>query len=396
MGDNPFSPRSSDYSSYPTPSYQPGNEADDELDYEDDHKEPAQHKKMMYHSELFFGEQDSENTSEGSSSGRNSPAPSVYSYHSSIDGSVLLRDLHGRVINSTSERYALPADSEEHGRLDIQHEMLKRKRNGLFFAQQAVRRALAPREGVERAALDVGSGSGSWLFDMAKQFPHVDFLGIDLAPANLNMTPPPNCRFECDDVNLGITHYKNCFDVIHMSCITPGIENYRKLMDEAAECLRPGGVYLTVEGDMNVHDENGDLVPELNEGDPGFTWTLRLVYAVREAMRARGPGNDNATKIYAFLQDQGPIWKTIGQKVIYIPVGPWEEKMSDKDRLTSEMMRQNFLRMVRSVRPLLLSFGYFEETVDKWSAGAIDEIENMKNKYYVRWLFTWAVKPGKP
>lgn len=90
------------------------------------------------------------------------------------------------------QRYALPADSEEHGRLDIQHEMLKRKRNGLFFAQQAVRRALAPREGVERAALDVGSGSGSWVFDMAKQFPHVDFLGIDLAPANLNMCVSPS------------------------------------------------------------------------------------------------------------------------------------------------------------------------------------------------------------
>lgn len=40
--------------------------------------------------------------------------------------------------------------------------------------------------------------------------------------------------------------------------------------------------------------------------------------------------------------------------------------------------------MVQSVRPLLLSFGYFEETVDKWGAGAMDEIENMKNKYYVR------------
>lgn len=103
MADSPFSPRRSDYSSYPTPSYQLGNDADDELDYEGDHKEPSYYKKMMYHSELFFGEQDSENTSEGSSSGRNSPAPSVYSYHSSIDGSVLLRDLHGRVLNSTSE-----------------------------------------------------------------------------------------------------------------------------------------------------------------------------------------------------------------------------------------------------------------------------------------------------
>ncbi|KAG8906438.1 hypothetical protein FRC01_008020 [Tulasnella sp. 417] len=63
-------------------------------------------------------------------------------------------------------------------------------------------------------------------------------------------------------------HYKNCFDVIHISCVTPGIENYRKLMDEVAECLKTGGVYLTVEGDMNLHDEKGDLVPELSEGDP--------------------------------------------------------------------------------------------------------------------------------
>ncbi|KAG8998280.1 hypothetical protein FRB90_012341, partial [Tulasnella sp. 427] len=279
-----LSPRS-EYSSYPTPAHQAGNDADDELDHDDDHSEAEYRKTMIIHSELFYGADDSDNNSE--TTGRNSPAPSVYSYHSSIDGSLLLRDLHGRVLNSTSERYALPADVEEHGRLDIQHEMIKRKRNGLFFAQHAVRRALAAREGPEPAVLDIGSGSGTWLIEMSKQFPHVDFLGIDLAPANLNMTgsagpcldrpklkpnknraPPQNCRFECDDVNLGILHYKNCFDVIQISCVTPGIEDYRALMDEVAECLKPGGVYLTVEGDMNVHDENGDLVPQLDEGEP--------------------------------------------------------------------------------------------------------------------------------
>lgn len=100
-GRGSFSPRPSDYSSYPTPSHHPGDDADDELDDDDDRSERDHYNKMMFHSELFYGE-DSENTSE-SSSGRNSPAPSVYSYHSSIDGSALLRDLHGRVLNSTSE-----------------------------------------------------------------------------------------------------------------------------------------------------------------------------------------------------------------------------------------------------------------------------------------------------
>lgn len=75
---------------------------------------------------------------------------------------------------------------------------------------------------------------GSWAIDMAEEFPHAEILGIDLVPANLGRcvnrarlkrdltnsacarTAPPNVRFECDDVNLGLSHYKNQFDVVHM------------------------------------------------------------------------------------------------------------------------------------------------------------------------------------
>ncbi|KAG9050551.1 hypothetical protein FS837_004408 [Tulasnella sp. UAMH 9824] len=104
--------------------------------------------------------------------------PSLYSYRSSVDGDILLKDLYGRVVNSTSQ----------HSRLDMQHEMLKKIRNGLFFAAEDVRRALAPREDVESqpAVLDIGSGSGSWMVDMAKMFPHAEIVGVDLVPANLS------------------------------------------------------------------------------------------------------------------------------------------------------------------------------------------------------------------
>ncbi|KAG8912285.1 hypothetical protein FRC01_005177 [Tulasnella sp. 417] len=201
-------------------------------------------------------------------SGRNSPSLSVYSYHSSVDGSTMLRDIHGRTFNNTSDNYMLPADVAEHGRLDLQHEMLKKKRGGLFYAPQAVRKALAPREGSRPSILDVGSGSGTWVIEMGRQFPHAEVVGLDLAPANLSSPPPPNCRFECDDANLGLLHYKGGFDVVHASCVTLGITNYRKFMDEVAEILRPGGVFLTVAGDMQIYDENQNLLPLINEGEP--------------------------------------------------------------------------------------------------------------------------------
>ncbi|KAG8951596.1 hypothetical protein FRC04_005883 [Tulasnella sp. 424] len=171
-----------------------------------------------------------------------SPTPSVarslYSYHSSVDGSVLLKDVHGRIFNNTTE--------------------------------DEVRQALAPRKDSEPqpAILDVGSGSGLWMVDMAKSFPHADIVGLDLAPPNLSRTPPPNCRFECDDVNLGLMHYKDAFDVVQVSCVATGIANYRKLLDEILEALRPGGVFLAVDGDMELWDENQQLVPTRAEGEP--------------------------------------------------------------------------------------------------------------------------------
>ncbi len=50
----------------------------------------------------------------------------------------------------------LPADQDEHGRLDIQHELLKTKM-GLYLKPSAVRRALAPRDsGDPPAIIDIG------------------------------------------------------------------------------------------------------------------------------------------------------------------------------------------------------------------------------------------------
>ncbi|KAG8922926.1 hypothetical protein FRC00_006849, partial [Tulasnella sp. 408] len=132
----------------------------------------------------------------------------------------------------------------------------------------------------------------------------------------------------------------------------------------------------------------------------GFTYTVRLFYAILEAMRARGPGIDTYPKIYGWLQDQGNVWENVGQKLVYIPLGSWDDDggslcmnrntpdayhlMSAKDKKIAELMGQDIISLIPSVRPMLLSYGWFDETVDKWSTGAQEEIKSLKNKFYIR------------
>lgn len=59
---------------------------------------------------------------------------------------------------------------------------------------------------------------------MASKFPHVQFIGMDLAPAILSeYTIPDNCRFELGDVNRGLPHYHGQFDLIHIRQLGAGV-----------------------------------------------------------------------------------------------------------------------------------------------------------------------------
>jgi hypothetical protein len=79
---------------------------------------------------------------------------------------------------------------------------------------------------------------------MAREFPHAKVHGVDLVPAfqtHVRPAPvdgtspqgaqedggndgiPPNCTFEIDDVNRGLDHFANSFDLVHVRGIAIGV-----------------------------------------------------------------------------------------------------------------------------------------------------------------------------
>ncbi|KAI0807727.1 S-adenosyl-L-methionine-dependent methyltransferase [Fomes fomentarius] len=329
-----------------------------------------------------------------SSDGRSaSPSPSLYSFSSSVDGRLMLRQAYGRMLNNQNDTYFLPADNEEHRRLDLQHQIITLALGGLYPAPNLVRRALAPRPGKVPTVLDVGTGSGSWAIDMAKQFPHCSVVGVDLAPPRVDGDLPLNCRFEIDDANLGFSHYRGSFDVIHARSISAGIRDFPHLLEEFAQALRPEGILLLGDGDMQLYDEWQEPLAYAEEGSPGFSWTHRVFFAGYNAMKNRGGSIDSTSMSPSWLRAID-AYTDVGWHKVFIPIGPW--RYADyRERVLAEMLREDCLRYIGTMAPLLLSEGYLPESVEKMQREAAIELRELRVRLHSRWSFAWAVKKAE-
>jgi SAM-dependent methyltransferase len=116
--------------------------------------------------------------------------------------------------------------------------------------------------------------------EIAKEFPHCEVVGVDLAPVPLEkMDLPPNCRFEIDDVNLGLTHFRGQFDVVHVRLVATGLKDFRKTMQDIEECLKPGGIVLWLEFDYDLC--TGDqyvYMPFATAEEDSGSWFGRILY----------------------------------------------------------------------------------------------------------------------
>ncbi|KAF8606425.1 S-adenosyl-L-methionine-dependent methyltransferase [Ceratobasidium sp. AG-I] len=330
-----------------------------------------------------------------------SSAASVYSFSSSRDGSAMLREVAGRIFNSQNELYYLPADDVEYSRQDIQHLVQVLSNDGLVAREAAdgVRAVLDPSnptpDGTPKRVLDLGCGGGIWAISMAMQYPHAEVVGVDLAP-NTTRAPPPNCRFEFDDFNLGLSHYHGMFDVVHARSCCNGVTSFQELINDMAMCLRPGGYLLMVEGDMLLASHRRELQETANgDGNPSKSWFARILFEAFSSAKARGAQVDAHDKLHGWICENQLVEDACWAKH-FIPIGPWERGRTAfetrKMEVIGELMRQNSLAFARAFKPLLLSEGYSSETIDRFIAGADKELNELSVHMYAPWYYFWAVR----
>ena len=114
--------------------------------------------------------------------------------------------------------------------LDLQHEVWLLTLQGNLSS--------VPLSDDDGSILDIGCGTGTWAYAMARKFPYKDVIAFDL-------TPPGTSRLS----NLSFVkanaeetwRFEKRFGFIHGRMLTSGIHDWPKLLHQCFENLKPGG-----------------------------------------------------------------------------------------------------------------------------------------------------------
>ncbi|KAJ8654499.1 hypothetical protein O0I10_009805 [Lichtheimia ornata] len=153
------------------------------------------------------------------------------------------------VDKSTSKPSAMMMDND-------MHSLLKRVLGGLCKAP--VHRILSSCEehSIRPNVLEIGCGQGSWIIDMATQFPKADFHGVDTSlPAMPTDAKRNNAYFKvhkCRQEPLSFAD--DTFDYIHMRMLLCRFTHpeWVRLLREIMRVLKPGGYLEIVDLDYTV------------------------------------------------------------------------------------------------------------------------------------------------
>ncbi|KAJ7047079.1 S-adenosyl-L-methionine-dependent methyltransferase [Mycena alexandri] len=134
-------------------------------------------------------------------------------------------------------RYALPSDDVERQRLLLQHKALREIfGDKLLFAPISL--------GRDDKVLDVGTGSGVWLLDLATSVDSsVSMVGVDIESRLFPTSPPENLEFGIESVTRLPADWSNTFSLVHQRLLILALQvhEWPGAIQEIYRVLRPGG-----------------------------------------------------------------------------------------------------------------------------------------------------------
>ncbi|KAJ7821652.1 S-adenosyl-L-methionine-dependent methyltransferase [Mycena leptocephala] len=248
----------------------------------------------------------------------------------------------GRLFHSHGgSPYPLPVDTPEQERMNLM--------GGHYPDSCPVSEVLAEDPERQKYALDLCTGTGKWTMDVAHNFPHVAFRGLDIVPIATRY-PLPNVDFSMHDVNTPTVWSAGTFDFIHARSITMAVTSYPNLLAEISRLLRPRGSSSRASGAATPPSTPPTPPPARQQRTPRVRGFLRA--PAGRACRARPAPRRPA--IAPLLAHTG-AFDEITTREYSMPIGPWHPDPAMKPM--GRAMRAAFLRYMLAVRPMLAESG---------------------------------------
>ncbi|KAI9595848.1 S-adenosyl-L-methionine-dependent methyltransferase [Syncephalis fuscata] len=158
--------------------------------------------------------------------------------------------------------YPLPSDNEQLEVMDQMH----------FHLKQILHNNYVTKLKKPSSVLDVGTGSGAWLLEMASEFPNTRCVGIDISDVQPRDIIPKNCQFDLGDVLKGLPYSDASFDFVYQRFLEMGVpsDEWPLLLDELRRVCAPGGSVELVVTDNLIHG-GGPICKLLND------WHMRVL-----------------------------------------------------------------------------------------------------------------------
>ncbi|CAG8474620.1 16654_t:CDS:2 [Funneliformis mosseae] len=161
-----------------------------------------------------------------------------------------------RYHNVIDSKYYLPNDLTEIDRLEKQHYLFRHIWQGNFSAP--IHENLRKKEN-HACVLDVGCGPGTWVTEMAYEYPSAVFVGVDISPIfPSDQKKPENATFLQNMLD-GLPFEDDTFDFVYQRFLASAISEEQwkgEVIYELYRVTKPGGWVELMEADFFSPEEH--------------------------------------------------------------------------------------------------------------------------------------------
>ncbi|CAJ0826144.1 7165_t:CDS:2 [Entrophospora sp. SA101] len=220
--------------------------------------------------------------------------------------------------------------------------------------------------------LDVGCGTGTWLFEMSADFPGCNFIGTDILVPLKSELKPFDVKFEEADVVDGLPYDNDSFDFIFLrfNLFDYSEVEWENVIKELIRTVKPGGwieaniYHFLMETELVVNNAGPATEMLLNAGKYSF-------------ISLKNTDFSGFNLIWPEILESLPELASLHLEKKHMPIGKWGGKLGESG---AEFMKGSYEAMLSKFNRYL---GVKPKDFDKYLKIYMDEAETNKSSLIV-------------